>query len=89
MPVEFYAKSPEKKYNLFEVELEVSKAKVVTKCDGCSANINTEQRDTKGKTLKPQHIQAHLELTLGNPKDYHFCSPQCLRDFLIKKLGKK
>ena len=87
MSVEFYAKSPEKKYNLFEVEFETV-AKTVVKCDACQATIDTIQRDTKGKTLPPQHIQAHLELTPGNPKDYHLCNLECLRDLLDKKVPK-
>jgi hypothetical protein len=84
--VEFYSQSPTKKYNLFEVELSI--AKTVVKCDACQATIDTMQRDTKGKTLPPQHIQAHLELTPGNPKDYHLCDLECLRDFLVKKIPK-
>ena len=88
MSVEFYAKSPEKKYNLFEVQFETSVAKTVVKCDACQATIDTVQRDTKGKTLPPQHIQAQLEIVPGDPKTYHFCNLECIRDFLVKKIPK-
>ena len=87
--VEFYAKSPEKKYNLFEVELETSFAKRVTQCDQCKSPIDTKI-SKKTKDQKPEYnesISATLESRPGSgeSKQFDFCSEKCLSDFLKKR----
>jgi hypothetical protein len=81
-----------KKRGIFEIDMSV--AKVTTKCDNCKETIDTSKpKPTKGKDGKAQPakpnpaIQAVLEtgLDTGETKQYHFCDEECLRQYLNKR----
>lgn len=74
--------------------LDMSSAKVSTKCDNCKETIDTSKpKPTKGpdgKAVKPKPnpaIEATLEtgLDTGETKQYHFCDEECLRQYLNKR----
>lgn len=83
-----------KKQGIFEIDM--SKAKVTTKCDSCKETIDTSKPkpsktkgpDGKDKPARPNPaIKATLEtgLDTGETKDYHFCDEECLRQYLNKR----
>lgn len=73
--------------------LDMSSAKVTTKCDNCKETIDTAKPKPKvgadGKKVPQVHpaIQAALETgqDTGETKQYHFCDEECLRQYLNKR----
>lgn len=76
--------------------VDMSSAKVTTKCDNCKETIDTSKPkpskekgpDGKAKPAKPNpSIKATLEtgVDTGETKDYHFCDEECLRQYLNKR----
>lgn len=77
-------------------EIDMSAAKVTTKCDNCKETIDTSKPKPKknidGTTSQKPNpaIKAQLEtgIDTGELKDYHFCDEECLRQYLNKRAAK-
>jgi hypothetical protein len=69
-----------------------TEAKSITQCDNCKMSIDLKGpkaekgKDGKKAAEKPNPaLQATLDITEnGQTQDYHFCSLECLRQFLNK-----
>jgi hypothetical protein len=80
-----------KSHGIFEIDM--SSAKVTTKCDNCNETIDTNKpkpkKDKNGKTISTINpsFQAELEYPIdsGETKKYHFCSELCLYNYLHKR----
>jgi len=80
-----------KAHGLFVIDM--SAAKVTTKCDNCKESIDTKKpKPTKGPDGKAvQKINPAIKATLetgqdsGETKDFHFCDEECLRQYLNKR----
>lgn len=58
-------------------------SKISAQCDSCKMPIARTQEE------KVYNLQAQLINDFGEPKDYHFCDEECLRNYLNTRAKKR